>query len=435
MKSLFNSIHTLFTLFFVNTVFGNEVPEDIIADPKKAVAPVMTERRKQFMKNKALANGEQFDDSIKTVEQEFKEKQAEQPETVVEVIEPEIIEPAKADEPEVVTDDAPVIVGDKEFSAEDFKEVIKDAQKHYGEAEFNALPETMQEKLILDRLNLKEGSKALNRKNMEAANQRKAAEKEIADKEAQLSETQESLQSKLEELNNKENDLVTEFSEKQQQIADLEKQIKAQQKLAEKVIDTEDMSIDEIVDAKQDQRDAKVAADKLAKEKSAAEQRIKDITLENAEIWRNGLMASLQFHFPELETETAPEVVIGKAYKAVDLQDAKVVRRLARVANDYMNLSQAEQKNLTIAEYYEQEKDNYGTPIVREQKKETKKGDKPVNINVAEALKQHLKRQDGVPDPKGGKGGGHATVQTPETGAQMDRNKFQKNFKERMQKA
>ena len=169
MKSLLNSIYTLFNLFFVNTVFGNEVPEDIIADPKKAVAPVMTERRKQFMKNKALANGEQFDDSIKTVEQEFKEKQAEQPE--VEVIEPEIIEPAKADEPEVIAD-APVTVGDKEFSAEDFKEVIKDAQKHYGEAEFNALPETMQEKLILDRLNLKEGSKALNRKNMEAANQR-----------------------------------------------------------------------------------------------------------------------------------------------------------------------------------------------------------------------------------------------------------------------
>jgi hypothetical protein len=435
MKSLFNSIHTLFCLFFVNTVFGNEVPEDIIADPKKAVPPVMTERRKQFQKRRAEQNGEIFDDSIKTVEQEFKEKQAEQPETVVEVIEPEIIEPVKADEPEVVTDDAPVTVGDKEFPAEDFKEVIKDAQKHYGEAEFNALPETMQEKLILDRLNLKEGSKALNRKNMEAANQRKAAEKELEAKEAQLSETQESLQSKLEELNNKENDLVTEFSEKQQQIADLEKQIKAQQKLAEKAIDTEDMTIDEIVDAKQDQRDAKVAAEKLAREKSAAEERIKAITLENAEIWRNGLMASLQFHFPELETETAPEVVIGKAYKAVDLQDAKVVRRLARVANDYMNLSQAEQKNLTIAEYYEQEKDNYGTPIVREQKKETKKGDKPVNINVAEALKQHLKRQDGVPDPKGGKGGGHATVQTPETGAQMDRNKFQKNFKERMQKA
>lgn len=435
MKSLFNSIHTLFNLFFVNTVFGNEVPEDIIADPKKAVPPVMTERRKQFMKNKALANGEQFDDSIKTVEQEFKEKQAEQPETVVEVIEPEIIEPVKADEPEVVTDDAPVVVGDKEFSAEDFKEVIKDAQKHYGEAEFNALPETMQEKAILDRLNLKEGSKALNRKNMEAANQRKAAEKEIADKEAQLSETQESLQSKLEELNNKENDLVTEFSEKQKEIADLEKLIKAKQKLAEVEIDSENLTMDQFVDAKQDQRDAKLAAEKLSKEKAAAEQRIKDITLENAEIWRNGLMASLQFHFPELETETAPEVVIGKAYKAVDLQDAKIVRRLARVANDYMNLSQAEQKNLTIAEYYEQEKDNYGTPIVREQKQETKKGDKPVNINVAEALKQHLKRQDGVPDPKGGKGGGHATVQTPETGAQMDRNKFQKNFKERMQKA
>lgn len=433
MKSLFNSIYTLFNLFFVNTVFGNDVPEDIIADPKKAVPPVMTERRKQFQKRRAEQNGEIFDDSIKTVEQEFKEKQAEQPE--VEVIEPEIIEPVKADEPEVVTDDAPVVVGDKEFSAEDFKEVIKDAQKHYGEAEFNALPETMQEKLILDRLNLKEGSKALNRKNMEAANQRKAAEKELEAKEAQLSETQESLQSKLEELNNKENDLVTEFSEKQKEIADLEKQIKAQQKLAEKAIDTEDMTIDEIVDAKQDQRDAKVAAEKLAREKSAAEERIKAITLENAEIWRNGLMASLQFHFPELETETAPEVVIGKAYKAVDLQDAKVVRRLARVANDYMNLSQAEQKNLTIAEYYEQEKDNYGTPIVREQKKETKKGDKPVNINVAEALKQHLKRQDGVPDPKGGKGGGHATVQTPETGAQMDRTKFQKNFKERMQKA
>jgi len=48
MKSLLNSIYTLFNLFFVNTVFGNDVPEDIIADPKKAVPPTNSERREKF---------------------------------------------------------------------------------------------------------------------------------------------------------------------------------------------------------------------------------------------------------------------------------------------------------------------------------------------------------------------------------------------------
>lgn len=162
-------------------------------------------------------------------------------------------------------DDEPGVIeiGGKDVTTEEFQEFVAEAKKDFTDEEWDKLTDAAQFKLVSKHVNLKEGSKSLNKRNAEAAEKRKETDekaKELGQQEVDLSAQKRSLDALDADLKRREAAINARLKEIENEKADLKKIV---DKNIDDVVDDDERS-----DLRADKRVAKRDLEKLDKEET-----------------------------------------------------------------------------------------------------------------------------------------------------------------------
>lgn len=288
----------------------------------------------------------------------------------------------------------------KEIDEAEFTELYDDAKKHYGEA-FDKFDESVKQKILEDRLNLKEGRRETDKEHQRQAARDKDFEKQelaLKAREENLSVFEEDHKSKIAELEAKIKDLPGKIDSEEDDDArsDLRLDLRDAKKELLGLKDGKVKIYDEY-----SQKDVSVSPEDAIKIEKRNLQLLHDINF--YETATSSLMKEFGDDFKtsiKLEELSDPKVL-----KNASTDDRMIFRQFKNVYRDYMEeTTEEERAGYTLADFYREEKRRY-PKIEREnisvKEKPEKKEEKA--STARELYKILSKNKEAIP-PKGDSG-------------------------------
>lgn len=421
-------IISFISLFFNTLPFGSEP-----LNPEEAVPVKFTSRRKEAANRIRTAMGKDPITAPTFEEKQAVEKQkadlaaeaAKQKELEenagksADELEAERIkaEAAKNDKPEApAKEEGKVYIGEEEVAPEEFEKVYALATEGTTEEEFEKLDEKVQEFLIQKAYNLRKGSKSIDRKHQDLANEKKTFDKTKTDAEQEI-------EAEKQRLVTAENEMLEKFRAEDARLKEIKKELEAAQAAIDVEVDEDDMSQKEISAIEAERVQAKRDKKELEKEQKLKENTIRLMAEEGAQNYKFALITGLQQKYPEIRTTQTFEKLFRNKYIGADKTDKVKAFRALGIVEKWLNQSEDFQKDMPLEEYYEIERENL--PAITETKKQDNK--KPENPHLKKQIEKWSKRQS-TPNAPNGQAGPGSTV-NPKTGEkQRERSEWRKKL-------